>query len=63
MASREQLHAEITALLDEVLSVLGTGTLMLPEPIQRAMAELTTPSLDEPGLIALRDDLAALRPG
>jgi hypothetical protein len=39
---------------------MGMGTLIIPDEIQRGMNETSSPSLDEPGLRALRDDLKAL---
>ena len=39
---------------------MGVGTLMIPDEIQRGMKETASPSLDEHGLRALRDDLKAL---
>ena len=40
---------------------MGTGTMVIPDVIQRGMNELGDPSLDGDGLRALRDDLRALR--
>jgi hypothetical protein len=56
----DQLRAEIAGLMDQVMESMGVGTLMIPEEIQRGMNETASPSLDEPGLRALRDDLKAL---
>jgi hypothetical protein len=56
----DQLRAEIAELMDQVMESMGVGTLMIPEEIQRGMNETASPSLDEPGLRALRDDLKAL---
>lgn len=53
----DQLRAEIADLTERVLESLGSGTLMIPEAIQRGMAELTAPALDAAGLRALRDEL------
>ena len=39
---------------------MGVGTLMIPDEIQRGMKETASPSLDDEGLRALRDDLKAL---
>jgi hypothetical protein len=55
-----QLRAEIAELMDQVMESMGVGTLMIPEEIQRGMNETASPSLDEPGLRVLRDDLKAL---
>ena len=56
----DQLRAEISELMEQVMESMGFGTLMIPEEIQRGMDETTRPSLDEDGLRALRDDLRAL---
>ena len=53
----DQLRAEIAELMDQVMESMGMGTLIIPDEIQRGMNETTSPSLDEPGLRALRDDL------
>ena len=57
---RDQLRAEIDVLMERVMESMGVGTLMIPDEIQRGMNETASPSLDEPGLRALRDDLKAL---
>jgi hypothetical protein len=54
------LRAQIAELMDSVMETMGTGTLMIPDEIQRGMNETSRPSLDEAGLRALRDDLKAL---
>jgi hypothetical protein len=56
----DQLRAEIAGLMDQVMESMGMGTLIIPDEIQRGMNETASPSLDEPGLRALRDDLRAL---
>ena len=56
----DQLRAEISELMERVMESMGVGTLMIPEEIQRGMSETSNPSLDEPGLRALRDDLRGL---
>jgi hypothetical protein len=56
----EELRAEIDALMERVMESMGTGTMMIPEEIQRGMDEAANPSLDADGLRALRDDLKAL---
>jgi hypothetical protein len=55
-----KLRSEIAELMDRVMESMGVGTLMIPDEIQRGMQETASPSLDEPGLRALRDDLKAL---
>jgi hypothetical protein len=54
---RERLRQEISVALERVMESLGTGTLMIPEPVQRGLEESTNPKLDVDGLRALRDDL------
>jgi hypothetical protein len=56
----DQLRAEIAELMDQVMESMGMGTLIIPDEIQRGMNETTSPSLDEPGLRALRDDLKGM---
>ena len=56
----DQLRAEISELMEQVMESMGVGTLMIPEEIQRGMDETAHPALDEGGLRALRDDLRAL---
>ena len=55
-----ELRAEIGELMEQVMESMGVGTLMIPDEIQRGMNETASPSLDEDGLRALRDDLKAL---
>lgn len=59
--SDDALRAEIGELMDQVMENMGTGTMVIPDVIQRGMNELGNPSLDGDGLRALRDDLRALR--
>jgi hypothetical protein len=54
------LREEIAALMEQVMESMGSGTLMIPDEIQRGMLETANPSLDIQGLRALRDDLRAL---
>ena len=56
----EGLRAEIAELMDRVMESMGVGTLMIPDEIQRGMQETASPSLDEAGLRALRDELKAM---
>jgi hypothetical protein len=56
----DQLRGEIAGLMEQVMDSMGVGTLIIPDEIQRGMTETASPSLDEPGLRALRDDLRAL---
>ena len=58
--SADALRAEIEQLMEQVMTGLGGGTMMIPDEIQRGMTELGNPSLDEDGLRQLRDDLRAL---
>ncbi|HEY6887162.1 MAG TPA: hypothetical protein VI300_05255 [Solirubrobacter sp.] len=58
--TEDQLRTEIGELMDKVMESMGVGTLMIPDEIQRGMQETASPSLDEAGLRALRDDLKAL---
>jgi hypothetical protein len=57
---KAQLHEEINVAMDQVMEAMGVGTLILPEEVQRGMAETTKPTLDVDGLRALRDDLRRL---
>ena len=57
---RVKLHDEINTLMEQVMEAMGGGTLMVPDPVQRGLAETTNPTLDADGLKALRDDLQAL---
>ena len=58
--SADSLRAEIEQLMEQVMTRLGGGTMMIPDEIQRGMNELGSPSLDEAGLRQLRDELRAL---
>ncbi len=58
--SADALRAEIEQLMEQVMTSLGGGTMMIPDEIQRGMNELGNPSLGEDGLRQLRDDLRAL---
>jgi hypothetical protein len=62
MDERETLRAEIGDLMERVMETLGTGTLMIPDEIQRGMRELQRPALDADGLRALRDELRSRLP-
>jgi hypothetical protein len=57
---RAVLHEQINVLMEQVMEAMGGGTLMVPDPVQRGLAETTNPTLDVDGLKALRDDLQAL---
>ena len=57
----DALRAEISDLMDQVMAQMGTGTMVIPDEIQRGMNELGNPALDADGLRALRDDLRRLR--
>ena len=57
---RAKLHEEIDVLTQQVMDEMGGGTMMIPDPVQRAIEETTNPSLDAGGLQALRDELQAL---
>jgi hypothetical protein len=62
MQEEDRLREEISVAMDQVMENLGTGTLILPEPVQRGLEEGTNPKLDVDGLKALRDDLQRLLP-
>ncbi|HEX6023401.1 MAG TPA: hypothetical protein VFZ00_15510 [Solirubrobacter sp.] len=57
---RDQLRAEIEAAMEHVMEAMGTGTLLIPDEVQRGMQETANPTLDVEGLRALRDDLQNL---
>jgi hypothetical protein len=42
------------------MEAMGTGTLLIPDEVQRGMQETASPTLDVDGLRALRDDLQRL---
>jgi hypothetical protein len=46
--------------MEQVMEVMGTGTLLIPDEVQRGMLETASPALDAMGLRALRDDLQRL---
>jgi hypothetical protein len=60
MEDEDGLRTEIDTLMEQVMESMGTGTMMIPDEIQRGMDEAATPALDEAGLRTLRDDLKAL---
>ena len=55
-----ELHEEINVLMERVMEAMGGGTMLIPDAVQRGLAETTSPSLDLEGLQGLRDDLQAL---
>ena len=57
---KTKLHEEISVAMEQVMENMGGGTLLIPEPVQRGLAETTNPSLDLDGLRALRDELHSL---
>jgi hypothetical protein len=57
---KAKLHDEINVAMEEVMEAMGVGTLIVPDEVQRGMAETTNPTLDVDGLRALRDDLRRL---
>jgi hypothetical protein len=57
---RASLHEELNVLMEQVMTEMGGGTMLIPDPVQRGLAETTNPTLDADGLRALRDDLKAL---
>ena len=60
MEEEDRLREEISVAMDQVMESLGTGTLMIPEPVQRGLEEGTNPKLGLEELTALRDDLRRL---
>ena len=56
----DQLRAEISELMEQVMEAMGMGTLIIPDEVQRGMQETTNPTLDVDGLRTLRDDLQRL---
>lgn len=57
---RAKLHEEIDVLMEQVMTQMGGGTMMIPDPVQRGVEESTNPTLDVAGLQALRDELRGL---
>jgi hypothetical protein len=57
---RARLHDEINVLMEQVMEAMGGGTMLIPDPVQRGLAETTNPALDVDGLQVLRDDLQGL---
>ena len=55
-----KLRDEIDGAMEQVMEAMGTGTLLIPDEVQRGMQETTNPSLDLGGLRGLRDDLQNL---
>ena len=45
----DQLRAEISELMEQVMEAMGVGTLMIPDEIQRGMQETANPTLDVDG--------------
>jgi hypothetical protein len=60
MDESAKLREEISVTMEQVMENMGGGTLLIPDEVQRGLAETTAPSLDRDGLRALRDDLQAL---
>jgi hypothetical protein len=60
MNEKATLRDEIDVALEQVMEAMGTGTLLIPNEVQRGMEEVANPSLDVAGLRALRDDLQSL---
>ncbi len=56
----DQLRNEIDVAMEQVMEAMGTGTLLIPDEVQRGMQETANPTLDLDGLRALRDDLQSL---
>ena len=57
---RAALRDEIDVLMEQVMEAMGGGTMLIPDPVQRGLAETTNPTLDADGLRTLRDELQAL---
>jgi hypothetical protein len=57
---RTRLRDEIDVAMEQVMEAMGTGTLLIPDEVQRGMQETANPALDVDGLRALRDDLQSL---
>jgi hypothetical protein len=60
MEEEDKLRAEIDEAMEQVMEAMGTGTLLIPDEVQRGMQETANPTLDIAGLRALRDDLQQL---
>jgi hypothetical protein len=60
MDEQDKLRAEIDEAMEQVMEAMGTGTLLIPDEVQRGMQETANPTLDVEGLRALRDDLQRL---
>jgi hypothetical protein len=60
METTDQLRAEIGELMERVMASMGSGTMVIPDEVQRGLTETTRPSLDDAGLRTLRDELRAL---
>jgi hypothetical protein len=60
MDETSTLRGEIDVAMEQVMEAMGTGTLLVPDEVQRGMQELANPVLDVAGLRALRDDLQSL---
>jgi hypothetical protein len=60
MEEADKLRAEIDEVMVQVMEAMGTGTLLIPDEVQRGMQETASPTLDVDGLRALRDDLQRL---
>jgi hypothetical protein len=60
MEEETRLREEISVVMDQVMENLGSGTMMIPEPVQRGLEESTNPKLGLEELEALRDDLRRL---
>ncbi len=56
----DQLRNEIDVAMEQVMEAMGTGTLLIPDEVQRGMQETANPTLDLAGLRTLRDDLQSL---
>ena len=56
----DQLRTEIDLAMEQVMEAMGTGTLLIPDEVQRGMQETANPMLDLAGLRTLRDDLQSL---
>jgi hypothetical protein len=60
MEEEDKLRAEIDEAMEQVMEAMGTGTLLIPDEVQRGMLETANPALGVEGLRALRDDLQRL---